>query len=107
MLAHLLRQHRAKGQRVPDAALDELRAETEIDDSIVEVLFTPDRSCKAEIKRRRDGQLQVWLLREVPADSEYESEAYWSPVGRDAILTDTLERAKALAEEALRSCMDS
>jgi hypothetical protein len=103
MVTHLLIQHRAKGQRVPDDAINELRGESDIYGSIVDVLLTDDRKYKAEITWRRDGLFQVWLFREVEAGGEYGPEAYWSPLGRDAILVDTLERAKLLAEAELRS----
>ncbi len=104
MVTHLLMQHRAKGQRVPDDAIDELRGESDTYGSIVEVLFTDDRKYKAEIRWRRDDLFQVWVFREVPGDGAYEPVTYWSPMGRDAILADTLERAKLLAEAELRSC---
>lgn len=103
MVTHLLIEHRAKGQRVPDDAIDALRNEEEIHEPIVDVVLSEDRTCKAEIHRRRDGLFQVWLFREVPGDGEHEPDAFWSPLGRDAILADTFDRAKELAEEAIRS----
>lgn len=68
----------------------------------IEVLWASDRKRRAEIVRRDDGLFQVFLYREFPGDGEWEPDAYWLPVGREAILTDTLERAKALANEELR-----
>jgi hypothetical protein len=103
MLTHLLTEHRAKGQRVPDEAIEELRNEVGIYGPILHVIFSEDRTCKAEINWRRDGLFQVWLFREVPGDGECEPRAYWSPSGRETILADSLDRAKTLAEEAIRS----
>ncbi len=68
----------------------------------VAVLWASDRKRRAEIMHRGDRLFQVFLYREVQGDGEYEPDAYWSPVGRDAILTDSLERATVLAEEELR-----
>jgi hypothetical protein len=68
----------------------------------VAVVWAADRKRRAEIIHRKEGLLQVLLYREMPGDGEYEPDAYWLPVGRDAILTDSLERAKALANEELR-----
>jgi hypothetical protein len=59
----------------------------------VEVVWAADRKRRAEIIRRDDGLFQIFLAREVPGDGEWEPDAYWAPVGRDALLTDTLERA--------------
>ena len=103
MVTHLLTQHRAKGRLVPDEAIEQLRHEAA--GAVVEVVFSNDRRCKAQICSRQDGLFQIWLFREVPGDSDCEPS--WSPVGRDAILTDTRERAKSLAAEALRSCTGS
>lgn len=102
MLTHLLNEHRAKGQRVPDEAIEELRNEVGSYGPILEVIFSEDRTRKAEITWRRDGLFQVWLSREVPGEGEYEPEVYWSPLGRQAILADSLDRAKALAEDEIR-----
>jgi hypothetical protein len=103
MLTHLLTEHRAKGHRVPDEAIEELRNEVGIYGPVIEIMFSEDREFKAEINWRRDGVFQVWVFRKVPGDGEYEPEAYWSPVRREAVLADTLDRAKDLAGEALRS----
>ncbi|WP_146646598.1 hypothetical protein [Labilithrix luteola] len=107
MLTHLLYEHRAKGQRVPDEATEELWKEAGTNGLILEVIFSGDRTCKAEITWRRDGLFQIWLFREVPREGEYEPEVYWSPFGREAILADSLERAKALAEDEIGSCVRS
>jgi hypothetical protein len=101
MVAHLLTEHRAKGQRVPQDALDALGNDAD-PSAIVEVVFSEDRTCKAEIRRRRDGLLHVSVFREIPGDGEYEPEAFWSPHGRAVVLADSVERAKELAEEAVR-----
>lgn len=103
MLAHLLHEHRAKGQRVPDEAIEELWNEVGIDSPTLEVIFSEDRTRKAEIGLRRDGLFQVWLFREVAGEGEFEPKVYWSPFGRETILTDSLDRAKALAEDEIRS----
>lgn len=68
----------------------------------VAVVWASSRKQRAEILRRDDGLFQVFVYREVPGDGEWEAGPYWSPVGREAILADTLERAKTLAEEELR-----
>jgi hypothetical protein len=68
----------------------------------LEVMWTSGRRGRAEIFRREDGLFQIFLYREVRGDGEWEPDVYWSPVGREAILTDTLESAKVLAEEELR-----
>jgi hypothetical protein len=71
-------------------------------ENAVEVIWASDRKRRAEIVRRDDGLFQIVLWREVPGDGEWEPDAYWSAADRDAILTDTLERAKALADVELR-----
>jgi hypothetical protein len=77
-----------------------LAGEAASEDAVV--VWASDRKRRAEIVRREDGLFQIFLCREVPGDGEWEPDAYWAPVGRDVILTDTLERAKALADEELR-----
>lgn len=101
MLTHLL-EHRAKGQRVPDDALDELRGDTEDDGALVDVVLSDDRSYKAEIRRGPDNDFQVWFLCDPRGDGD---ELRWLPTGRDALSADTLERAKLLAASELRVCM--
>ena len=71
------------------------------DKPIVEEIWSADRRRKAVIVRRDDGLFQVWLHREVAGDGEFEPESYWSPIGHDAILTDTLDRARSVAEGEL------
>src|SRR5262249_9014296 len=56
----------------------------------LEVMWTSGRKGRAEIVRRDDGLFQILLYREVRGDGEWEPDVYWSPVGREAILTDTL-----------------
>jgi hypothetical protein len=45
---------------------------------------------------------QVSLSREFFEDGPYGSYTYWAATNREAILTDSLERARSLAEEELR-----
>jgi hypothetical protein len=89
MVAHLLTEDHANGQRVPQDALDELGNDADRS-PIVEVVFSKDRTCKAEVRRRRDGLLLVSVFREISGDGEYEPEAYWSPQGRDVVLADSV-----------------
>lgn len=105
MVRHLLVIHRGNGHRVPEDALDELREETANNDPAPNVeleLWSPNRKQKAEIRRRADGVFQVVLSREFFEDGPYGSYTYWSSTNREAILTDSLERARSLAEEELR-----
>lgn len=65
-------------------------------------LWSKSRKQKAEIRRRADGVFQLSLFREFFEDGPYGSYTYWASTNREAILTDTVERARALAEEELR-----
>jgi hypothetical protein len=89
-------------------AIDEVRdlfpvlAGESASEDAVEVIWASDRKRRVEIVHRNDGLFQILLYREFLGDGEWEPDAYWLPVGREAILTDTLEGAKALADEELR-----
>lgn len=102
MATHLL-EHRAKGHRVPEDAIAELRAEGATRDATIEI-FNADRSYKAAVYTRRDGLFEVVVYRMVEDENELGTESYWSSVGKNVVLTDSLERAKALAHDELRAC---
>jgi hypothetical protein len=70
--------------------------------NLVEYLPSTDGSRRAAILRREDGVFVIEIERQVRGDDLYEPKCFWSRVGRDVTLTDTLERARQLAAEALR-----
>ena len=106
MVSHL-ELHRAKGHRVPQDELDALSGrrggETAPDNPILAVLFSDDRTRKAEISLTPEGLYQVVAYREVVGDGEFEPKAYWSPMGKRIILADTMDRATNLANQELCS----
>jgi hypothetical protein len=66
---------------------------------IVEELLSQDRAGRARLVRRPDGLIQVEIERQVPGDEH--GPAYWSRVGHQVIVADTIERARELAWEGL------
>jgi hypothetical protein len=66
---------------------------------VLEEIVAKDRAARALLVRRPDGLIQVEIERRVPAD-EF-SPAYWSRVGNQAVLADSVERARDLAREGL------
>jgi len=65
----------------------------------LEELLSQDREGRARLVRRPDGLIQVHIERRVAGD-EY-GPAYWSRVGHQIVIADSIERAKELAREAL------
>jgi hypothetical protein len=71
--------------------------------NVVETIAAPGGQFKAEIVRRPDGHLQVFLLRwieEVVPDHGKVAE-FWEDQNRMASLTDDLETARSIAREFL------
>ncbi len=73
-------------------------------DPIVEEIVSDDRLLKIEIRRRPDGTLQLftfyWYEENVP---EYDfAQSGWANRHADVTITDTIERARARAQEILR-----
>lgn len=72
--------------------------------SVVEEIFSADRKLKVEIRRRADGGLQLFVLRwyeeNVPEYGHVASG--WAQMPTPVTMTDTLERARELADELLR-----
>jgi hypothetical protein len=66
---------------------------------IVEELLSQDRAGRARLVRRPDGLIQVEIERQVRGDEH--GPAYWSRVGHQVTVADTIERAKELAWEGL------
>ena len=59
---------------------------------------------KAEIERRSTGSFRITIYKWFEEWCEgYGMEAFWQPVPRMVILTDTLENAERLAREEFRS----
>ncbi len=73
----------------------------------MEILWSASRTRKAEIRQRDDGLYQVDLSRKYFEKGPYGAYTYWASTNRAAILTDTAERARALAEEELRLLGDA
>jgi hypothetical protein len=72
-------------------------------DPLIEEIFSEDRKRKIEIRRRTDGNLQLfafyWCEENEP---EYEHLAScWAQMGTGATVVDSLERARARADELL------
>ena len=67
------------------------------------MLFSDDRTRKAEISLTPEGLYQVVVYREVVGDGEFEPKSSWSPMGKNVILADTMERATNLANQDLCS----
>lgn len=71
--------------------------------TLVEELKSADGAWKAEIWKRDDGTLHVELLRwhaeEILPDGDVPG--YWGTVHTAASITDTIDRAKAIANELL------
>jgi hypothetical protein len=68
---------------------------------VLEEFLSQDRSRRARLVRRPDGLIQVEIERKVPGD-EY-APPYWSRVGDQVTVTDSVERARELAREGLRA----
>jgi hypothetical protein len=72
---------------------------------VVEEMFSPDRKLKIEIRRRDDGGLQLfalyWYEDSVPEYGQVASG--WAQMPTYVTITDTLERARELADELLRA----
>ncbi len=73
-------------------------------DTLVEEIVSDDRLLKIEIHRRPDGTLRLfsfyWYEENVP---EYDfAESGWAKMPTDVTITDTIERARARAQELLR-----
>jgi hypothetical protein len=71
--------------------------------NVIETIAVPSGRFKAEIVRRADGHLQVFLLRwveEIVPDHGKVAE-FWADQSRTASLTDDLETARSLARESL------
>jgi hypothetical protein len=74
---------------------------------IVEEIVSEDRLLKVEIRRRIDGNLQLflfyWYEENLPEYGHFQSG--WAPRPPEASITDTLEIARAMAEDLLRTTM--
>jgi hypothetical protein len=70
---------------------------------VVESMTTPSGHFKAEIVRRPDGHLQVFLLRwiEEIVPGYGKVAEFWEDQNRTASLTDDLEIARSMAAELL------
>ena len=68
---------------------------------VVEEIFSEDRLLKVEIRRRADGNLQLFAMR-WSEDPEYSHASRWVPTHSYVTITDSLERARERAEELLR-----
>jgi len=70
---------------------------------VVETISSPSGAYKAEIVRRADGRLQIFLLRwiEEVVPGHGKVAEFWEDQNRTASLTDDLEIARSLAREFL------
>jgi hypothetical protein len=68
-------------------------------DEVLEELLSQDRAGRARLVRRPDGLIQIHIERRVSGD-EY-GPPYWSRVGHQVVLADSIERARELAHEGL------
>ena len=72
-------------------------------EAVVEVLYSETKQRRAVITQDRDLHFRVhtdyWCL----ADFDYIGQGYWAQDDRFATITDTLERARVLAKEALNA----
>jgi hypothetical protein len=74
-------------------------------DSVVEEIFSEDRKLRIEIRRRTDGNLQLFALYRFDDEDipEYgRVPGGWAPLSIDVTICDTLERARDRAQEILR-----
>jgi hypothetical protein len=71
--------------------------------NVVESIAAPGGRFKAEIVRRPDGHLQVFLLRwiEEVVEGHGKVAEFWEDQNRTASLTDDLETARSIAREFL------
>jgi hypothetical protein len=71
--------------------------------NVVETIAAPSGQFKAEIVRRPDGHLQVFLLRwiEEAVPDHGKVAEFWEDQSRTASITDELEIARSLAREFL------
>lgn len=70
---------------------------------VAQELMSTDGKLRAIITRRNDGLFSIEVERHGIEDArEYGKFEFWASVPMSAIIVDTIERARVLAEDALR-----
>src|SRR5262245_20482573 len=108
-----LTRHRSINRRVarhpPRLTFVLARAQAEQENprmwTLLEEAKSPRGSWKAEICRREDGNFQVFLMRWIDevAPDHGNVASFWSEVKTAVSITDSLERARSIARELLRT----
>jgi len=68
---------------------------------LCEQTLSNDGTRRISLFRRENGLYEVVLERKIPASPECGEPDRWAPVHPRVVLTDTLSRARAVAEEDL------
>ncbi|MCH7227435.1 hypothetical protein [Haloferula sp. A504] len=72
-----------------------------VSEEVLEILFSPSRRYRAIITKDREGLLRIHRDYWCTSDYEYIGEGYWCQNDTLATITDTIESARKLAQEAL------